>query len=234
MTNPLTPLILLPGMMCDERLFAPQIKVFSKDREVIVAPITNHETVEGLAAEVLANAPPVFALAGLSMGGIVAMEILAQASDRVDRVALLDTNPLAELPAIAAKRGPQMDAVKAGQLQKVMQDQLMPHYLADSTAHPEILDLCLDMALALGNDVFIRQSLALRQRPDQQDTLKTYQGHALVLCGRHDKLCPVKRHQLMHDLLPNSVFEIVENAGHIPTLEQPEFTTAALTRWLEA
>ena len=234
MTKELTPLILLPGMMCDARLFAPQIIAFEGDRLVQVAPISGHDTVQALAAAVLADAPPVFALAGLSMGGIVAMEILAQAPTRVERVALLDTNPMAELPAVAAKRDPQMAAVKNGQLQEVMREQMMPHYLADATSNPTLLDLCWDMAEGLGPDIFIRQSRALRTRPDQQETLRNYNRKALILCGEHDKLCPVARHTLMHELLPNSTLEIVGNAGHLPTLEQPQATTAALARWLEA
>ena len=233
MAQSLTPLIFLPGMMCDARLFGPQIEALAADREVIVAPITGHDSVQALAAEVLANAPPTFALVGLSMGGIVAMEVVAQALGRVEKLALLNTNPRAELPAVAAKRGPQIEAVKAGNLEDVMHQQLMPHYLADATQHPEIVQLCWQMASALGAEVFIRQSLALRDRPDQQDTIRNYLGKSLVLCGRHDALCPIERHNLMHSLLPNSSLEIIENAGHIPTLEQPEITTAALSRWLE-
>jgi pimeloyl-ACP methyl ester carboxylesterase len=195
--------------------------------------MTGHATVAELASEILGNAPPVFALAGLSMGGIVAMEMVSQAPDRVKRIALLDTNPCAELPEVAARRTPQMEAVKAGQLRKVMRDEMKPNYLVDSPHKAEILELCMEMAMANGPDVFLRQSIALRDRPDQQDTLRAFQGPALVLCGRHDALCPVTRHELMHDLLANSRIEIVENAGHLPTLEQPEITTAALARWLE-
>ena len=234
MAQSLTPLIFLSGMMCDARLFAPQITAFEGDRAVHVSPIAGHETVHELAAEVLVNAPPVFALAGLSMGGIVAMEMLAQAPERVERIALLDTNPYAELPAIAAKREPQLEAVKAGKLEAVMRDKMMPYYLADASANPALLELCWDMARGLGNDVFMRQSRALASRPDQQHTLRNYAGPALVLCGEHDRLCPLERHETMHDLLPNSTFEVIKNAGHLPTLEQPQNTTAALARWLEA
>lgn len=234
MTKPLTPLIFLSGMMCDARIFAPQIAALAGDRVITTPTITAHASVQELAAEILANAPPEFALAGLSMGGIVAMEVVAQAPDRVDRLALLDTNPRAETPEVAARRAPQIEAVKSGQLQDVMRKQMMPFYLADASAHPEIINLCWDMAEALGTDVFARQSLALRDRPDQQETLRNYHGKSLVLCGEHDRLCPLERHQLMHDLLPDSTLEIIPNTGHLPTLEQPTPTTAALARWLEA
>ena len=119
----MTPLVLLPGMMCDERLFASQINELSKRREVHFAKITDHETISELASDVLNNAPPVFALAGLSMGGIVAMEIVSQAPERVERLALLDTNPLAELPDVLKRRGPQIDAIKKGHLKNIYKDE---------------------------------------------------------------------------------------------------------------
>ncbi|MDB2676266.1 alpha/beta hydrolase, partial [Amylibacter sp.] len=183
---------------------------------------------------VLNNAPPVFALAGLSMGGIVAMEVLSQASERVERLALLDTNPLAELSDVRMRRGPQIDAVKNGQLKEIIRDEMKPNYLFDGDKKTKILKLCMDMALDIGPDAFIRQSIALRDRIDQKNTLRTYKRPALVLCGRHDVLCPLERHELMHNLLENSKLEIIEDAGHLPTLEQPKITNMALISWLEA
>jgi pimeloyl-ACP methyl ester carboxylesterase len=227
------PLVLLPGMMCDARLFGPQIGAISPGRAVAVGDIGGHSSVQDIAAAVLATAPPRFALAGLSMGGIVAMEIVAQAPDRVTRLALLDTNPLAETPEAQARRAPQIDKVQAGGLLSVMRDEMKPNYLTDGPNRAAILDLCMDMALALGPQVFVRQSCALRDRPDQQETLRRLRIPTLILCGRHDALCPVSRHELMHGLIPGSVLRIVENAGHLPTLEQPTETTAALIRWLE-
>ena len=229
----MTPLVLLPGMMCDERLFASQINELSKRREVHFAKITDHETISELASDVLNNAPPVFALAGLSMGGIVAMEIVSQAPERVERLALLDTNPLAELPDVLKRRGPQIDAIKNGQLKEIIRDEMKPNYLFDGVRKTEILKLCMDMALDIGPDAFIRQSIALRDRVDQKKTLASYKRPALVLCGRHDVLCPLERHELMHTLLENSKLEIIEDAGHLPTLEQPKITTMALASWLE-
>ncbi len=229
----MTPLVLLPGMMCDERLFAPQISELSKQREVHFVQISGHKTISELAADVLNNAPPVFALAGLSMGGIVAMEVLSQASERVERLALLDTNPLAELSDVAKRRGPQIDAVRNGQLKEIIRDEMKPNYLFDGVKKTEILKLCMDMALDIGPDAFIRQSIALRDRFDQKNTLRSYKRPALVLCGKHDVLCPLERHELMHTLLENSKLEIIEDAGHLPTLEQPKITTMALASWLE-
>lgn len=230
----MTPLVLIPGMMCDARLFSPQISAFSATHPIALAPIADHDTVEALAADILAWAPPTFALAGLSMGGIVAMEILRQDPDRVARLALLDTNPLAETDAVKSRREPQIDKVRAGGLRGVMRDEMKPNYLTDGPSRGAILDLCMAMAETLGPDVFIRQSRALQTRPDQQETLRAYSGPSLVLCGRDDALCPVQRHELMASLLPRSTLTIIDGAGHLPVLEQPEKTNAALRRWLES
>ena len=229
----MTPLVLLPGMMCDARLFAPQIAAFGGARAIHLAPITGHDTTAALAAEVLAHAPPRFALAGLSMGGIVAMEVLAQAPDRIAALALLDTNPRAELAQVKAGRGPQMDLVQAGRLREVMAGQMIPNYLPEGVQDAAIRDLCLQMAMDLGPDVFLRQSRALRDRPDRQDVLRRVRVPTLILCGRQDRLCPVERHQLMHGLIPGSRLVILEDTGHLPVLEKPDETNAALARWLE-
>ena len=228
------PLILLPGMMCDERLFTPQVEVFAVERPVKVIEIGGHDSVAALAKDVLTNAPERFALAGLSMGGIVAMEIYRQAPERITRLALLDTNPLAELEAVKAGRTPQMEKAVAGHLFDVMHDEMKPNYLADGLNKKAILDLCMDMAMQLGPDVFIRQSIALRDRPDQQHTLRSVIVPTLILCGRMDRLCPIARHELMHELVPHSTLSIIENAGHLPTLENPAATMVALRQWLES
>lgn len=230
----MTPLVLLPGMMCDARLFGPQIDALSGRYPLMTLPMGAHDTMTALASDVLHHAPPRFAVAGLSMGGILAMEVLRQAPDRVAGLALMDTNPLAERDDVRARRAPQIAAAEAGELRRVMRDEMKPNYLTDGPNRGAVLDLCMAMAMDLGADVFVNQSKALRDRCDQTDTLRAFTGAALVLCGRDDTLCPVERHTLMHELMPHSTLEIIEGAGHLPTLEQPEQTTAALIRWLEA
>ncbi|WP_323019171.1 alpha/beta fold hydrolase [Pararhodobacter sp.] len=227
----MTPLVLVPGMMCDARMWGA-IPSSLAPRAVHHALPTAAETIPGIAAALLRDLPERFALAGLSMGGIVAMEMLAQAPDRIERLALLDTNPLAELPEVRARRLPQVERVLAGGLDAVMQDEMMPHYLA-GPGDVATLALCLDMARALGPEVFRRQSLALRDRADRTGALRAFHGPALVLTGESDRLCPRDRHDLMHALMPQSRLVIVPGAGHLPPLEQPAATLAALKEWLE-
>lgn len=226
------PLVLLPGMMCDARLFAPQIMALSSETVVAFAPISRGETVEDIAAHLLEQLPAHFALAGLSMGGIVAMELLRRAPDRITRLALMDTNPLAETPHVAAAREPQIVAAKAGRLRDVMREEMKPKYLAPGPGQQKTLDVVMAMAEDLGPEVFVRQSRALQRRPDQQSTLSKCKVPTLVLCGEHDTLCPVKRHSFMAELIPHATLVIVPDAGHLPPLEQPDATTQALQAWM--
>ena len=227
-----TPLVFLPGMMCDARLFGPQIEAMTPNRAVSCPDISSAKSIEALAEGVLSSAPETFALAGLSMGGIVAMEVLRQDPARLKGLALLDTNPLAELPEVAANRAPQMEKARNGDLYSVMRDEMKPNYLAQGNRRQEVLSLCMEMAMDLGPEVFCRQSIALRDRPDQTATLAHCEVPTLILCGREDGLCPVSRHELMHQLVKGSTLTIIEGAGHMPTLEMPADTSAALSLWL--
>ena len=226
------PLVLIPGMMCDARLFEHQITLLANDRAVMVAPITQGERIEEIASGLLHQLPARFALAGLSMGGIVAMEILRRAPDRVVRIALLDTNPLAETPASAAAYEPWIVGARAGRLEEVLGQVMRPEFLAPGVQRAAILGRVREMGLALGAGVFIRQARALQRRLDQQKTLRQCHVPALVLCGEHDGLTPVKRHGFMAELIPDAQLRVIEGAGHLPVLEQPEATNAALLAWL--
>lgn len=227
------PLVFLPGMMCDARLFGPQIAALSPEFSVMVCPVTRGERIEEIASALLDDLPSRFALAGLSMGGIVAMEILRRAPGRVTRLALMDTNPLAETPQIAAAREPQIVKARAGRLLDVMRDEMKPHYLAPGPYRGEILKLVMDMADSLGPESFVRQSRALQRRRDQQATLRKCKVPTLILCGAHDALCPIKRHTFMAELIQGAELLVLDDAGHLPTLEMPDDTTAALRRWMQ-
>jgi pimeloyl-ACP methyl ester carboxylesterase len=231
MTN--LPVLFLPGMMCDARLYGPQVNSFSLKYPLHIAPINGHDTITGLASEVLRQAPPTFNLAGLSMGGIVAMEVVKQAPERVARLALMDTNCKAEREEVRLVRESQIEKVLGGELEEVMRVEIQPHYFCPGADNSRHLELCLQMAIGQGPEVFVIQSRALEQRPDQQELLCGVQVPTLILCGENDRVCPLEFHELMHDLVPGSRLEIIKGAGHLPSLEQPEATNAALRRWLK-
>jgi pimeloyl-ACP methyl ester carboxylesterase len=226
------PLLLLPGMMCDARLFASQISEFSADYPVIVPALTGRSTFAELSKDILAHAPPRFALAGLSMGGIIAMEIVRQAPERVSRLALMDTNPLAEPMTRTMERDAQIERVRNKGLSLVMRDEMLPNYLADGSKNEDLLNLCMEMAEALGADVFTEQSRALQQRRDQCDTLRRIDMPTLILCGEYDALCPLERHVMMCDLISGARLAVIPGAGHLPVLEQSELTNKEIKLWL--
>lgn len=226
------PLVMLPDMMCDARLFGPQIAELSADMAVTVAPITIGERVEEIASTLLDLLPKRFALAGLGMGGIVAMELLRRAPDRISRIALMNTSPLADTPVAAANREPQIVRARSGRLAQVIQEDIDANKLAPGPQRAAVMELALDMADTLGPEVFIRQSRALQRRRDQQAVLRKCRTPALILCGVHDEVYPVKRHSFMAELIPFAELVVLEGAGHLPTLEQPQRTTAALRTWM--
>ena len=223
---------MVPGMMCDERIFSPQIEELSKNLEVTVADISSFPTVRELASDLLKKAPKSFSLLGHSMGGIVAMEIYSQEPNRIEKLILMDTNPKAELDEVKLKREPQIRDVNKGKLLEVMRDEMKPNYLAESENKSTVLDVCMDMALSLGPDVFINQSRALQKRADQLNTIQSINIPVLIMCGSEDKLCTVERHEMMHNMISDSDLKIINNAGHMPTLEQPRETTEVLKEWL--
>jgi len=234
-------LVLLPGMMCDARMYTSQIEALKGVAECQVGYIGGANNMADIAMQVLAQAPEKFALAGLSMGGIVAMEVVRQAPERVTRLALMDTNPWAETDDLKAARQPQIEAAEAGQLEQLLRETMVPRYFANPQSQPQaqtrsqladLTELGVEMGLTLGKDVFVRQSLALRNRHDQQATLANFNKSCLVLMGEEDELCPLDRHECMVSLLSQVAFVKIHHAGHIPTLEQPAATNAALKQWM--
>ena len=223
-------LVLLGGMMCDERLWAHQRAVLDIEFDsVVIGDLTRSSTIAGMASDVLSAAPERFALAGLSLGGMVAFELWRQAPARITHLGLLDTNPFAEKPERQLKRDEEMLDAKAGRLQELMVEQFKPKYLgARARRDADILDLILDMAMSLGTSVFERQSVALRDRPESCETLATISCPSLIACGAEDVLCPPKFHEYMAETMPNATLEVIDDCGHMAPLEKPDAVTRLL------
>jgi pimeloyl-ACP methyl ester carboxylesterase len=224
--------VLLPGMMLDARLYAHQLAHLSPAASVTVADLGRSSSVAGLAADVLRDAPPQFALVGLSMGGIVALEIWRQAHERVTHLALLDTTPYADLPERRRLRLEQMAAVQSGGLREITAS-LKPLYVSRRhRTNLALLQSILDMGLDLGPEVFQRQSVALRDRQDSTATLSTITCPTVVLCGREDALCPVAWHIEMARAIPDADLIVLADCGHLSSMEEPHAVTSALQRLL--
>jgi pimeloyl-ACP methyl ester carboxylesterase len=226
------PLILIPGLMCDARAFLPQIMTLSKGRTIMIALPTPGATVEEISARILDGAPQKFVLVGQGLGGDVALDLVRRASDRVTRIVLLSTDPLAEAPQIAAAREARMVAARAGRLAEAMAEEVPLSSLVEGPQRQEIYTTLQDMARDLGPEVFLAQSRALQRRPDQQKTLRRAMLPALILAGENDRLVPLRRQELVAGLMPFARLEIIPGAGHMAPLEQPQAVTEALEEFL--
>ena len=194
--------LLLPGMMCDARMWADQIETI--ESPVSIPDLSAHDNFFDMAASVLGNAPKRFAVAGLSMGGILAFELWRQAPDRITHMALLDTNPFADSPDRKSSRLQQIEQVFAGSLRELAVESLKPLYLAESNRDDDdLLNEILDMVLELGPDTFRRQSLALRNRADSVETLASINCPATVICGSEDTLFPPPYHDYKANPIPD-------------------------------
>ena len=227
-------LVLLPGLLLNRRLYAAQLEALAGAADCLVADLTRHDTVAGLAADVLEQAPERFALAGLSMGGSVALEIMRLAPERVLRLALLDTQARPDTPEITARRRPLMALAEAGGLDGVAR-RLLPVLLHPSRlAEPEPTGTVLQMAREIGQDAFLRQERALIARPDRRPDLGAIACPTLVLAGREDALTPLDRQLELAHGIPDATLVLVPGCGHLAPLERPEAVNRQLLAWLQA
>jgi pimeloyl-ACP methyl ester carboxylesterase len=227
------PLILVPGLLCTDALWRGQVDGLGDvARITVTAEHTRHTNIGAIAAAILAAAPPRFALAGLSFGGYIAFEIMRRAAHRVDRLALLDTTANGDPEARGRLRREMIKQAQMGRFLGVT-DRLLPQFI-----HPDRLDDQLlvngikEMAQAVGRDGFIRQQTAIIGRPDSRRDLPGIDCPTLVLVGRQDLLTPVARHEEMQAAIPNATLRIIEECGHLSTMEQPDEVNRALRAWL--
>jgi pimeloyl-ACP methyl ester carboxylesterase len=220
-------LLLLPGMMCDARMWQAQIDSLGVLTSI---PLCDEfDNFADAATAILDSAPQQFALAGLSMGGILAFEIWRQAPQRVSHLALIDTNPFAESPERQSLRLTQIEQVVNGGLRSLAIDSLKPMYLAESNRDDEaLLNTILDMAMDLGPEVFRLQSLALKNRVDSSEILQQIDCPVSVLCGAEDTLCPVAYHEYMADKISDCKLVVIDECGHLASMEKPEIITQEL------
>lgn len=226
-------LILLPGLLCDARLWQHQSEALSAIAQVSVADLTAEGTIGAMARHVLSRAPEQFALAGLSMGGYVALEIMRQAPDRVVRLALLDTNARADSPQQTADRWALIGLARTGEFKGVTRRLLPLLVHRDRVEDERLAGEIFAMAERVGRDAFIRQQRAIMGRPDSRRDLSLIHCPTLVLCGRQDLLTPLAMATEMAEKIPRAVLIVIEECGHLAPLERPEAVTAALSDWLQ-
>ncbi len=226
------PLVLVPGLLCSPALFAHQVKALGGSRTIQVADHTRSARMEQIAAEVLAAAPPRFALAGLSMGGYIAMAIARAAPDRVTRIAFLDTSARADPPEREADRRRLIALARAKGAREV-QKVLLPRLVhPDRLAEPGLVEAILQMADDTGVEAFARQQEAIIARPDSRPFLAALGVPALVLVGEQDLQTPPDVAREIADAIPGATLVVIPHCGHLSTMERPEAVNAALQAWL--
>jgi len=225
-------LVLLPGLVTDSRLWQHQAAALADIAHVSVGDLTKGHTIAEMAADVLAGAPSEqFALAGLSMGGYVALEIMRQAPERILALALLDTSARPDTPTALEKRSEAIELAEKN-YQAVIEG-LMPKQLHEAQLQDDALvSMIIDMAMSLGNKTFIRQQRAIAGRIDSLPSLSAIKCPTLILCGREDAITPIGLHQEMVTEIEGSGLCIVDDCGHLSALEQPSRVNEALTQWL--
>ena len=231
MSDP-TPLLFLPGLLCDGALWENQVRHLADVAESRVADLTGADSVEALATAALATAPPRFALAGLSMGGYVAMEILRRAPERVLKLALVDTTARPDSDDQLSRRRGLIGLARSGKFRGVT-PRLLPLLIhPDRQADHDLTTTVMVMAERVGQEAFIRQQTAIMGRPDSRPGLGAVACPTLVVGGREDALTPPPLLAEIADLIPGARHVVIEECGHLPPLERPHALSALLRHWL--
>ena len=228
------PVVLVPGLNCSARLYVEQVPALWQFGPVIIADHRRDDSMTALTRRILANAPPRFALAGLSMGGYIAFEIMRQAAARVAKLALLDTGARPETPDRTEARRPLMALAREGRLGEITDEQF-PLLVHRKRHGDQALKATIRaMNQETGAEAYIRQQEAIMGRPDSRPTLAAIDCPTLVLVGDEDQLTPPELAREMANGIRGSALVIVPESGHLSTIEQPQAVTKALVEWMRS
>ena len=229
----LLPLLLLPGLLCDGRLWRDCLPALAGIADPRVADLTRDDSVAEMAARALdlVDGEERFAVAGLSMGGYVALEVWRQARGRITHLALLDTSARPDTEEQKRRRRALMALSKSGQFKGVT-PRLLPSLIHPSRLQTPLAEEVMEMAARVGHDGFLRQQLAIMGRPDSRPDLPEIDVPTLVACGDEDILTPPELRDEMAALIPGARRLGFAKAGHLPTMEVPELAGAAMREWL--
>ncbi|WP_316232901.1 alpha/beta fold hydrolase [Bradyrhizobium sp. SZCCHNPS2010] len=226
------PIVLVPGLICSPRIYAPLVPALWRHGPVMIANHIRDDSMGAIARRILSEAPPRFALAGHSMGGYIAFEIMRQAPERVAKLALINTQARPDAPEAGARRRTMITRAREGEYHAIV-DELAVNFVHPSRREDARLRrLVRDMADDVGVDGFVRQQTAMIARPDSRPTLTAIRCPTLVLTSDTDDMIPNSLSTEMADEIAGSWLVVLDNCGHLPQLEQPEETAQALVEWL--
>lgn len=228
------PLLLLPGLLCDRALWESQIKSLKGLADCQVMDTTKQDRIDALARDVLVKAPKQFALAGLSMGGYVALEIMRQAPERVLRLCLLDTSARPDTDEQKQKRRLLLAMSQSGQFKGVT-PRLLPLLIhPDRLEDKDLTHIIMTMAERVGREAFHNQQTAILNRIDSRPSLKNVRCPVQLIVGAQDALTPPDIMREIKEGIPGSRINVVENCGHLSALEKPDEVSALMRQWLTA
>jgi len=216
--------------LTDERLFARQVGALGPTHDCRVFAFRDLPTLDAMAVELLAHAPPRFTLIGLSLGGYLSFEVIRRQPERIERLVLLDTRAVADSQAQRQGRLADIAKVEAGGIDALIPE--LPARWMHPASRPRLADLMASMARSIGARGQFNQQQAMLARPDSCADLRTVRVPTLIACGREDTVTPLAEHERMRDCVPGARLEVFEQCGHLSTIEQPDLVTSLLSRWL--
>lgn len=218
--------------MTDERLYAAQIEALGIDHDCRVFVFREQASMQAMAEHLLAHTPERFTLIGLSLGGYVAFEVIRRALERLDRLVLIDTTAVADHPARREGRLRDIAVVQRGGIEALIPELPTRWMLPAHARDPALVTLMGSMARSVGAQGQHHQQTAMLGRPDSHEDLATVEVPTLLICGRQDPVTPLADHEAMAARMRGSQLIVIEDCGHLSTIEQPAAVTLALKNWL--
>ena len=227
-------LYLLPGLLCDERIWQHQVEHLSDRVDIRVADFRDMDSFDAMAGAVLKDAPERFYLAGHSMGSRVAMQILNMAPERVIKLALMDTGIHPQKPGEKDRRQALIDLALEKGMHKLARTWGMPMVHPERHNDTAFMQAFFDMIESNSVESYQKQVHALMSRPDARPFLAGAPNGTLVLCGREDQWSPPSQHEEISRALPDKPgVVLIDRCGHMSTMEQPQAVTLAMREWLQ-
>lgn len=226
------PLLLVPGLLCNEVLWAHQSRYLADIAEVTIVDTLQDDTLEDMVQRALKSAPDRFALGGLSMGGYAMFEFLRQAPERIEKLAFLDTSARPDTTERTTMRRDLLGLAEQGKFNGIS-PRLLPTFLhPDRMEEEELKNAVMDMAATVGRDAFIRQQKAIMARPDSLPILSQIKVSTLVICGRQDLATPLEMSEQIAAGIAGARLCVIEECGHLSSMERPFAVTALMRDWL--
>lgn len=224
-------LVLVPGLGSDAAVWRPTVDALGSDHDCRIGNTFKADSLRGMAADILAGAPPRFALAGVSMGGMVALEMIRLAPDRVTRLALFDTNAYPDTPEQSGRRRATDAAMLATDDLRALSAPFIA-FMVHPRAERAVHDALADMTMRVGADAYVRQNRAVAARADLRPVLPGIAVPAMVAVGAQDLMTPPALAREMQEAIPGATLSVIPDCGHLPPIERPDATAALLREWL--